>query len=62
VVVFAADAGTFAALGGDDTGVTVVEVAPAQVGMQIVGQGKVVRVVGVGHRELSQRPELSLVG
>jgi hypothetical protein len=53
VVVFAADAGKFAASGGYNAGVTVAEVAPAQVGMQVMGSGEVAGVAGVGHRELS---------
>ncbi|WP_158319491.1 hypothetical protein [Actinoplanes xinjiangensis] len=50
MVVFAAgaDAGAFASLGGDDIGVAVVGVAPAQVRVQGAGQGDVVGVVRAG--------------
>jgi hypothetical protein len=48
LVAFAAHAGAFAALGGEDVGVSGVGVAPAQVGVQVAGQDNVVGVVGVG--------------
>lgn len=46
-----ADAGAFAALGGQDVGVACVGVAPAQVGVQFAGQGGVVRMVRAGDHE-----------
>lgn len=60
MVVFAADAGAFPALCGQNVGVSVVCVAPAQVCVQFPGQGGVVGVVGVGDGELAQRSELWL--
>jgi hypothetical protein len=57
----AADPGAFTALGGQDVGVTVVGVAPAQVGLHRAGQDKVVGLVGVADHERPQRPELRLV-
>ena len=58
--LLAADAGAFAALGGQDVGVAGVGVAPAQVGVQLAGLDGVVGVVGVGEGELPQRPEVGL--
>lgn len=50
-LAFAADAGSFAALGGQDVGVAGVGVAPAQVGVQFPGQDGVVRVIRAGDHE-----------
>ncbi|GHE14596.1 hypothetical protein GCM10010339_85820 [Streptomyces alanosinicus] len=50
----AADAGTLAALGGQDLGVAGVGVAPAEVAVQFADLDRVVRVVRVGERELPQ--------
>ena len=51
MLAFAADAGAFAVLGGQDVGVAGVGVAPPEVGLQVTGEHGVVGVVGVGHRE-----------
>jgi hypothetical protein len=45
LLAFAADAGAFAALGGQHVGVTGVSVAPAQVRLQLAAQDGVVRMV-----------------
>ena len=55
---FAADAGAFAALGGQHVGVAGVGVAPAQVVLHAVGQDCVAGVVRPAHDEGSYRPEL----
>jgi hypothetical protein len=64
VVVFDADAdaGAFAALGGQHVGVSGVGVAPAQVGVQVAGQDDVVGVVGVGHRDIRSGPNWASIG
>ena len=62
MVAFAADAGAFAALRGQDLGIAGVGVAPAQVGLQLSGKGEVVGVVGVTDHEPPQRSEVRLVG
>jgi hypothetical protein len=48
---FTADAGSFAALSGQDIGVVGVGVTPAQVFVQVAGQREAVRVVGAGDHE-----------
>src|SRR5262245_56166257 len=60
LLALAADAGTFAALGGQDVGVAGVGVGPAQVVMQAAGQGGVVAVVGSAQDKRAQGPELRL--
>jgi hypothetical protein len=45
LLAFAADARTFAALGGEDVGMAGVGVAPAQIVLQLAGQDDVVGVV-----------------
>ena len=50
--------GAFAALRGEQVGVSGVGVAPAQVGVQPTGQHGVVGVLGVVEHELAQRPEV----
>lgn len=55
-----ADAGAFAALGGEYVGVAGVGVAPAQVAVQRVGLCRVTAVVGVGEGELPQWAEVGL--
>jgi hypothetical protein len=45
LLTLAADAGAFAALGGEDAGMAGVGVAPGQIGLQAPGQYGVVRVV-----------------
>jgi len=62
LVSFAADAGAFSALCGEDVGVAGVLVAPPQVGLQPAGQGGVVGVVRRAHGEGPQRPELGFDG
>ena len=62
MVAFAADAGAFAALGGEDVGVAGVGVAPAQVALQPAGQHQVVGVVRGAEDEGAHRPELGLDG
>jgi hypothetical protein len=56
----AADAGAFAALGGEYIGVAGVGVAPAQIGVQGTSLDGMAAVVGVGQGELAQRPEVRL--
>jgi hypothetical protein len=58
----AADAGAFAALGGQDIGVACVGTAPAEVTLQFPGLDGVAGVVGVGEGELPQWPEVCLDG
>ena len=60
LLTLAADAGAFAALGGQDVGVAGVGVAPAQVLLQPAGQDSVIGVAGVAHDEAAQGTELSL--
>jgi hypothetical protein len=57
-LAFAADAGPFAVLDGEDVGVAGADVAPGQVLLQLPGQHRVVRVVGATDDEDAQRPEL----
>jgi hypothetical protein len=59
-LAFAADAGAFATLGGEYVGVTGVGIAPAQVGVQVAGEHRVVGMVGAAEDEGAQRPELRL--
>ena len=58
LLAFAADAGAFLALGGEDVGVAGVGIAPAQVRLQPPSQDRVVGVVRGAHDEGAQRPEL----
>ena len=51
MVAFAADAGTFTPLRGQDVGVSPVGVAPTQVGLHRAGQDQVVGLVGVADHE-----------
>ena len=60
VLAFAADAGAFAALGGQHVGVAGVGITPAQVRLQPPGQRGVVRVVRVAHDEGPQGTEVRL--
>lgn len=60
VAFFAADAGTFAAMGPEDLGVAGMVVAPAQVLVQVPGLHDVVGVQGVGQGEPAQHPEMHL--
>src|SRR6266545_1835149 len=62
LLAFAADAGAFAALRGEDVGVAGVGVAPPQVCLQVAGERGVVGRVRAGHGEGAQRPELWLYG
>ena len=48
MLTFAADAGTFAALRGEDVGVAGVVVAPAQVGLEPAGPHGVAGVISPG--------------
>ena len=57
-----AGSGAFAALRGEEVGVSGVGVAPAQVGVQAAGEHGVVGVVRVVGHELSQRPEVRFDG
>ena len=50
MLAFAADAGPFVALGGQDAAVTGVGVAPPQVVLQPAGQSEVIAVVAVARR------------
>jgi hypothetical protein len=56
----AADASPFAALSGQDIGVTGVGVAPAQVLLELAGQHGVVAVIRAAHNEGADRTELRL--
>jgi hypothetical protein len=58
LLAFAADAGAFAALGGEHVGVAGVVVAPAQVVLHLAGQHGVIGMVGAAEDEGPQRPEL----
>jgi hypothetical protein len=60
LLALAADAGAFAALGGEHVGVAGVGVAPAQVCLEPPGRRGVAFVVGVAHHKGAQRPELGL--
>jgi hypothetical protein len=60
LLAFAADAGTFAALGGQDVGVAGVGVAPGQVCLQAPGQHGVTGMVRAADGKGAQRPELCL--
>ena len=60
MLAFAADAGAFAALGGEDVGVAGVGVARAQIVLQLAGLDDVVGVVRGARHEASERPELGL--
>jgi hypothetical protein len=57
---FAADAGAFLALSGEDVGVAGVGVVPVQVAVQGPGLRGMTAVVGVGQGELPQRAEVRL--
>jgi len=59
-LLFAADAGSVAAFGFEEVGVSGVVVAPAQVSTDRSSQGEVVGVVAVGQGEFAQRPEVRL--
>ena len=58
VAFLGSGSGAFAALRGEQVGVSGVGVAPAQVGVQPTGQHGVVGVLGVVEHELAQRPEV----
>jgi hypothetical protein len=60
LLAFAAEAGAFAALGGQHVGVAGVGIAPAQVRLQPPGQRGVVRVVRVAHDKGPQGTEMRL--
>jgi hypothetical protein len=60
LLAFAADAGAFAALGGQDVGVAGVGVAPAQVVLHAAGQDGVAGLVRSAQDKGADRPELRL--
>jgi hypothetical protein len=60
LLAFAAHAGAFAALGGQDVGVA--GVAPAQVGVQMPAQRGATLVIGSGDHEGAQRPKCASIG
>jgi hypothetical protein len=60
LLAFTADAGPFAALGGQDVGVAGVGVAPAQVILELAGQRGVVPVVRAANDKGADRTELRL--
>jgi hypothetical protein len=62
VLALAADAGAFAALGGQDVGVAGVGVAPGQVGLQAAGEHGVVRVVRAAHDKVRNGPNCASIG
>jgi hypothetical protein len=59
-LVFASDAGSFAALSGEYVGVTGVLVPPTQVVLQSGCEHGVAAVIRAADRERAQRPELGL--
>jgi hypothetical protein len=60
LLAFAADAGAFAALGGQHAGVAGVGITPAQAGLQLAGQRGVIPVVRATHHKGAYRTELRL--
>ena len=60
LLAFAADAGPFAALGGQHAGVAGAGITPAQVVLQPASQDVMVRVVRAAHDKGPQRPEARL--
>ena len=62
MMAFAADAGSFAALGGQHVGVAGVGVAPAQVVLQPAGQHGVAGVVGAAITKVRNGPNCASIG
>jgi len=60
LLAFAADAGAFAALGGQHAGVAGVGITPAQAGLQLAGQRGVIPVVRAAHDKGAYRTGLRL--
>src|SRR5271166_6616863 len=60
LLAFAADAGAFAALGGQHVGVAGVGITPAQVVLQLAGQLGVIPVVRAAHDKGAYRTGLRL--
>ena len=60
MLALAADAGPFAALGGQDVGVAGVGVAPAQAGLELAGQHGVAGMIRAAHDKSADWPELRL--
>jgi len=59
-LALAADAGAFAALGGQDAGIAGVGVASGQVVLQLTGQDGMAGVVRAAHNKGAEQPELGL--
>ena len=62
LLAFAADAGPFAALSGQDIGVTSVGVAPAQVLLELAGQHRVVAVIRAAQDKVRTGPNCASIG
>jgi hypothetical protein len=60
LLAFAAEAGSFAALGGQHAGVAGAGITPAQVVLQLAGQRGVIPVVRAAHDKGAYRTELRL--
>jgi dienelactone hydrolase len=61
LLAFAAEAGAFAALGGQHAGVAGVGITPAQAGLQPAGQRGVIPVVRAAHTSAAVRPGAPVV-
>jgi hypothetical protein len=57
LLAFAAEAGAFAALGGQHAGVAGVGITPAQAGLQLAGQHGMARVIRAAHDKGAYRTE-----
>jgi hypothetical protein len=62
LLAFAADAGSLAALGGQDVGVAGVSVAPAQVILEFPGQHGVAGVIRAAHDKVRTGPNCASIG
>jgi hypothetical protein len=62
LLAFAADAGSFSALGGQDIGVAGVGVAPAQVVLEPASQRGMVRVVRAAYDKVRKGPKCASIG
>jgi hypothetical protein len=60
LLAFAAEAGAFAALGGQHAGVAGVGITPAQAGLQLAGQRGVIPVVRAAYDKGAYRTGLRL--
>ncbi len=62
MLAFAADAGAFAALGGQHAGVAGAGMTPAQADLQLAGQRGVIPVVRATHDKVRTGPDCASVG